>query len=104
MGSNGALSSEATIVPAIMNVPSNREETLFEQALGIDTPEARNALLREACGDDLAMLARLQGLLGAHDRAGKFLEHREPDPGARLASAAASPEAHGAAAGLAPAA
>ena len=73
-----------------MSTPSNREETLFEQALGLASTEAREAYLREACGADDAMLTRLHGLLGAHDRAGKFLEHKEPDAGARPSPAAAA--------------
>ena len=52
----------------------NREEDIFEQALGIKETEAREEYLRSACEGDLALLERLQRLLGAHDRAGKFLE------------------------------
>ena len=53
----------------------NAEETIFEQALGFDSAAEREAYLRGACGKDRAMLDRLQALLGAHERAGKFLEH-----------------------------
>ena len=63
-----------------MSAPSNREETIFERALGMDSPKARDAYLREACGDDEALRERLQGLLAAYDRAGRFLEHNAPDP------------------------
>jgi eukaryotic-like serine/threonine-protein kinase len=56
----------------------DHEETIFERALGITSPPAREGYLREACGDDLALRDRLQGLLRAHDRAGGFLEHGQP--------------------------
>ena len=56
----------------------NHEETIFEQALGLDSQQAREEFLRRACAGDQAMFDRLQGLLRAHDRAGKFLEHERP--------------------------
>src|SRR6266496_4221102 len=52
----------------------NREETIFEQALGIDSPADREAWLREACAGDEPLFQSLQGLLRVHDRAGKFLD------------------------------
>src|SRR2546422_5724002 len=68
----------------------NHEETIFEQALGIQSPQGRDEYLRGACAGDDAMLQRVQGLLRAHDRAGKFLEHDRPAGGARLSPAAAA--------------
>ena len=62
-----------------MSEPLKREETIFEQALGMDSPGGREAFVREACAGNESMFERLQALLGAHDRAGKFLEHRPPD-------------------------
>src|SRR6185369_5501170 len=56
----------------------NREETIFEQAVGLDSADSREAFIREACGKDAAMLERLRGLLRAHDRAGRFLDHKRP--------------------------
>ena len=73
-----------------MSTPSNREETLFEQALGIVSPAARDAYLRDACGADAGLRERIQGLLAAHHRAGKFLEHRESQAGVRPSPAAAA--------------
>ena len=36
-----------------MNEAGNREETVFNQAMGLPTPEARAAFLKQACaGDD----------------------------------------------------
>src|SRR5256885_6701904 len=54
----------------------DHEETIFEQALNLESREAREKFLRDRCAGDDARLARLQGLLRAHDRAGKFLEHK----------------------------
>jgi serine/threonine protein kinase/tetratricopeptide (TPR) repeat protein len=64
-----------------MSATPNHEEILFEQALRLDSAEARAAYLREACGEDAALHERLLGLLRAHDRAGQFLEHKPPEPG-----------------------
>src|SRR5262245_19630069 len=61
-----------------MSAASNHQETIFERALEIDSLEARAAYLRESCAEDAALLERLEGLLRAHDRAGRFLEHKEP--------------------------
>ncbi len=57
----------------------NGEETIFEQALGIESPQAREEFLRHACAEDAAMFERLKGLLRAHDRAGKFADPIRPD-------------------------
>src|ERR1043165_5496079 len=59
-------------------VERNCEETVFEQALDIAAPEAREGYLRGACGSDKAMFDRLQGLLQSHDRAGRFIDPRPP--------------------------
>jgi serine/threonine protein kinase len=61
------------------------EETIFEQALEIDSPQAREEFLRTACAADEAMFQRLLALLGVHDRAGKFAEHVRPDVPSGLA-------------------
>ena len=72
----------------------DREEAIFEQALGLGSAESREDFLRQACGGDAALLERLQGLLRAHDRAGRFLEHARPGAageGALLASVTERP-------------
>src|SRR5437773_3222139 len=76
----------------------NHDETIFEQALGIGSPQAREEFLRGACVGNQAMFERVQGLLRAHDRAGKFLEHERPAGEARVSSPAEPPERFGAAA------
>ncbi len=63
-----------------MNGSTNHEETLFEQALRLQTPAEQQSYVRKSCANDAPMLDRLLGLLAAHDRAGMFLEHQEPDP------------------------
>ncbi len=48
-------------------------ERLFEQALELPQGE-RTAFLTRACGDDVELRGEVESLLGAHDRAGSFLE------------------------------
>ncbi len=50
------------------------EEEIFNAALTIHGADERLAYLREACGDDIALLDRLQALLTAHTSAETFLE------------------------------
>src|ERR1041385_1259379 len=52
----------------------NREETIFELALGIDSPAARETYLREACAGNDPLFESLQALLKVHDRVGKFMD------------------------------
>ncbi len=70
-----------------MSQPSNREETIFEQALGIDSPPAREAYLRETCAGNDPLFQSLQALLRVHDRAGKFMDPR-PQAGSNPSIAA----------------
>jgi hypothetical protein len=64
-----------------MSKATNREEVIFEQALGLDSPEAREAHVHQACRDDLVLRERVLGLLRAHARAGVFLHPRQPVDG-----------------------
>jgi len=50
-----------------MAAPKPDESTLFNAARRIDDPAARRLYVREACGDDLALAARGEALLRAHD-------------------------------------
>src|SRR3990172_1823491 len=50
------------------------EEAVFKIAFEIESPEARAEYLREACGDDHALLDRLTALLRMHDEEPNFLE------------------------------
>jgi serine/threonine protein kinase len=52
---------------------AHREQQLFDQALDLATAGEREAFLRQACGDDAALLQRLQELLAAHEVTTAFL-------------------------------
>jgi tetratricopeptide (TPR) repeat protein len=60
-----------------------REKALFEQALDMASSAGRLAFLQGACGEDAALLARVQALLQAHEAAEGFLPE-EPAGQARL--------------------
>lgn len=47
---------------------------IFGEALEIDTPDARAAYLRQACGDDIELRRQVVQLLEDHAAAGEFLE------------------------------
>src|SRR5690242_8075032 len=47
---------------------------IFARAVEASTPEARAAVLDEACGEDAALRRRVEALLASHDAAGSFLE------------------------------
>jgi uncharacterized RDD family membrane protein YckC len=56
----------------------HRVKNVFQAAL--DQPAAaRTRFVREACGDDAALLARVESLLAAHDQAGGFAERPAED-------------------------
>lgn len=55
---------------------------IFMTALEMETLAERSAYVKEFCGDDEQLLARVQALLEAHDRADSFLEK----PPAQLAA------------------
>src|SRR5687768_7943132 len=59
------------------------ERTIFLEALDKPSPAERSAFLDAACGGDAALRARVDALIGAHERAGSFLE--SPPPGVTLA-------------------
>ena len=70
----------------------NREEDLFSDALELPL-EAREAYLRQACGEDVALRERVERLLQAHEGAESFLAKPavarvdptlEPQPGDRI--------------------
>jgi len=61
-------------------------ESLFCAALEKDSWAERSAFLAEACGDDSALRAHVEGLLSAHERVGSFLDVPAVDPDATLKS------------------
>ena len=52
--------------------------TIFAEALERTDPAARTAYLNGACGDNAKLRQRVEALLAAHDRAGRFLEGESP--------------------------
>jgi len=51
------------------------EESLFAEAIAIESAEKRSKFLDEACGDNLELRKAVEKLLELSDRAGSFLEH-----------------------------
>src|SRR5215470_9116608 len=51
-----------------MAVPSSIEQAIFNAARRLETPEARRLYLEQACGEDRALQARVEALLGVYDR------------------------------------
>jgi serine/threonine protein kinase/Tfp pilus assembly protein PilF len=58
---------------------SNRERDIFEAALDIASAEGRLRYLKGACGEDAALLARVQALLQAHEAPEGFLPEQPKD-------------------------
>src|SRR5262245_40486561 len=71
----------------------NREKEIFEQALDLESAEERQRLLAQACGDDAALLARVQALLRASEEESCFLPDEPAQSPTVLASAVT--EKHG---------
>ena len=67
-----------------MNNEPKREETIFNAALNQQTPERRAAYVRQACGEDVSLRKRMEGLLRAHEAAGSFLD--QPAAGIEVSS------------------
>jgi len=57
-----------------VNVGEQTEEAIFKAAIELESPAERVAYVRQACGSDAALRARLDVLLQAHDEVGNFLE------------------------------
>jgi len=57
-----------------MNGKGNREERLFNEAMGLPTAEARSAFLHEACAGDDQLRQRVEALLQAAQPTNDFLE------------------------------
>lgn len=57
-----------------MNEGRTDERAVFVAALEMEPVAERSAYLRQACGGDAALLARVEVLLKAHEEIGDFLE------------------------------
>ena len=55
------------------------EEAIFNEAIGIKSSAERAAFIKSACGDDAALLARVEALLKVHFEDKSFL--RSPPVG-----------------------
>jgi hypothetical protein len=55
-----------------------REKALFEQALELTSATERLAFLKDACGEDANLAARVQALIQAHEATEGFLPGRPP--------------------------
>ena len=55
-------------------------ETIFDQAIAIESPQDRAAFLEQACQDDAQLLGTIKQLVEDHFRAGRFLERPAMDP------------------------
>ena len=58
------------------------EAAIFNSARRIDAPEPRARYLKQVCGEDPALLERVDALLRAHDEQESFLESPPPVFGA----------------------
>src|SRR5262245_30751335 len=56
------------------------EREIFIAALQIKNSAERASFLNNACGQDAALRAQIDGLLQAHERAGSCLETHPPSP------------------------
>src|SRR5882672_4962285 len=70
---NAVPRSKSKVSTQLMNSGSHSEETLFETALQLPTPEERNAFLDRACGESGALRRRVQTRLDAHFNAADLL-------------------------------
>src|SRR5262245_49729318 len=50
------------------------EKTIFNVARSIDSPDARSAYLRQACGEDVNLIERVDKLLAGYEGNASFLE------------------------------
>src|SRR5262245_12043206 len=57
-----------------MHSEARQAKAIFDRAVEIDSAQERNGYVLRECGDDAELRARVQGMLGAHEQAGSFLE------------------------------
>ena len=63
---------------------SNRQKELFLKALDIPSLGERAAFLAKECGDDAALLRRIEAMLDAHAKPDSFLEKPAAELGATV--------------------
>ena len=57
-----------------MEADNRNEETIFNAAIEIDSPQERAAFVKSACGDDAELLSRVEDLLKIHYDDKSFLK------------------------------
>ncbi len=57
-----------------VNDPTVNERDIFLETIRQPDPQARRAILNQACGDNADLRQRVEALIQAHDRADRFLE------------------------------
>src|SRR4051794_32572860 len=72
-----------------MNHEAVRAKSIFVRAVEIATPAERDDFVLRECGGDAELIAKVQGLLGAYNQAGSFLE--SPPAGVQAAATADQP-------------
>src|SRR5262245_8179824 len=72
-----------------MNPPARTAETIFAEAIEIDTPAGRAAFLEQACASNPELRREVEKLVRDYFRAGAFLER----PAAHLAGTVDEPAA-----------
>ncbi|MCL5279188.1 MAG: protein kinase [Planctomycetes bacterium] len=70
--------------------PDKNEQALFQAAVRLTNPAEREAYVKQACGDDPALLARLTLLLQAHNAQLVLLDALMPGPDADIGDSAIS--------------
>ena len=57
-----------------MHGEARQAKTIFDRAVEIQSATERDDFVRRECADDAELRAKVQGLLGAYEQAGSFLE------------------------------
>src|SRR4051812_49850554 len=66
-----------------MHGEAKQAKAIFDRAVEIESATERADLVQRECADDADLRARVEGLLGAYEQAGSFLE--SPPAGLRVA-------------------
>ena len=67
-----------------MSDSTDREKEIFNKALEMTSPQARNAYLQGACGHDDELRKQIEGLLRAYDSADGFIPNKGQDGTIRI--------------------
>src|SRR3954464_15739720 len=76
-----------------MHRDAERAKAIFDQAVEIRSATERDDFVRRECADDAGLRSRVQGLLGAYEQAGSFLE--SPPAGLQMVATVDRPAGEG---------